>query len=283
MTWLALVAKAGYVKCEAAVQIEEGTTFLAFDRDLARYEVNANRQTILRTTKEGTLSWRVGCEGMASGEFRQPNALAVAPDGRVYVVDVRNHRVQVFSRDGEFMFAFSHFGDGPGELNNPRGNLVYFDRTLYLCDSGNSRIQAFSSDGTPVGQLGLGHLSYPVALLVANDSRLVVADAQNASIKVFHLDGRPAYTFDCAGQLRYPCSLAQTEDGKLLVADSGRGRLVTCSMKGAVLKSTTLRTADGTSYIPRQLAWGGHILFVLAYPGNMFRLAAHASRHAVRI
>ena len=44
--------------------------------------------------------------------------IAVAPDGRVYVADGSNNRVQVFAPDGEFLFQFGSFGTGEGQFGS---------------------------------------------------------------------------------------------------------------------------------------------------------------------
>jgi hypothetical protein len=44
-----------------------------------------------------------GREGVGDGEFKRPVGLAATSE-RVYVIDVVNHRVQVFDRDGAFLY-----------------------------------------------------------------------------------------------------------------------------------------------------------------------------------
>jgi hypothetical protein len=39
----------------------------------------------------------VGGEGTAPGQFRMPTGIAAGPDGKLYVLDSDNRRVQVFS------------------------------------------------------------------------------------------------------------------------------------------------------------------------------------------
>jgi hypothetical protein len=66
-------------------------------------------------------SW--GELGDGPGAFLNPHAVWVLSDGRVVVVDRENHRLQVFTGDGEFLEAWSGFkqpldiwGDGEGNL-----------------------------------------------------------------------------------------------------------------------------------------------------------------------
>lgn len=42
----------------------------------------------------------------------------------MYVSEGGNHRISLFSPDGQFMTSFGKKGVGPGEFNQPRGILV---------------------------------------------------------------------------------------------------------------------------------------------------------------
>ena len=47
-------------------------------------------------TLDGQFICTVGETGTAEGQFKRPADLAVAKDGRIYVVDQNNHRIQIF-------------------------------------------------------------------------------------------------------------------------------------------------------------------------------------------
>ncbi len=67
--------------------------------------------------------------------------------GRLYVLDTGNHRVQVFGPDGKYIKTIGRQGQGPGEFFMP--NAMDFDANgnLYICESQAARIQAISPDG----------------------------------------------------------------------------------------------------------------------------------------
>jgi DNA-binding beta-propeller fold protein YncE len=57
------------------------------------------------------------------GQFQEPWGIAVAEDGRVYVADTWNHRVQVFDSDGTFLTKWGAYGQTSDEswlLYGPR-------------------------------------------------------------------------------------------------------------------------------------------------------------------
>jgi sugar lactone lactonase YvrE len=79
--------------------------------------------------------------------FHMPSGLAVDAQGRLYVLDSGNHRVQVFGTDGKFLKTIGRQGQGPGEFYMP--NAIDFDAqgNLYICESQAARIQAIAPDG----------------------------------------------------------------------------------------------------------------------------------------
>ena len=50
-----------------------------------------------------------GSPGSGPGQFRVPHSLAVARDGRVFVCDRENNRVQVFAADGTYLTQWTDF------------------------------------------------------------------------------------------------------------------------------------------------------------------------------
>ncbi len=79
--------------------------------------------------------------------FNMPNDLDVDAQGRLYVLDAGNHRIQVFDRDGKYVKTIGRRGQGPGEFNMP--SSISLDRAgnLYVVESGPGRVQVFAPDG----------------------------------------------------------------------------------------------------------------------------------------
>ncbi len=64
-----------------------------------------------------------------------PISIAIDTGDRVFVGNY-NHRISVFSSDGQSLTSFGK----PGELNYPTGLAVDVSGVVYLCDRGNDRI-----------------------------------------------------------------------------------------------------------------------------------------------
>lgn len=90
-----------------------------------------------------------GSHGAGPGQFDMPVGIAVDAQGRVFVTDTYNHRVQVFTNDGGFLREWGGYGDGPGQFYRPMGIGVAADGRIYVADTWNGRVQVFESLATP--------------------------------------------------------------------------------------------------------------------------------------
>lgn len=92
-----------------------------------------------RFTADGRHTASFGTPGSGPGQFRVPHSLRVAKDGRLYVCDRENHRVQVFSEDGEYLDQWTDF-------KFPMGIHIDADQTVYVTDQ-VPRLSILNLDG----------------------------------------------------------------------------------------------------------------------------------------
>ncbi len=91
-----------------------------------------------RFTRDGRLVKSWGTPGKAEGEFHLPHGLAIDPDGKLYVADRSNKRVQIFSPDGDFIGMWTGMG-GPNDITRARDGTFYIaeqedgDKPAYIC------------------------------------------------------------------------------------------------------------------------------------------------------
>ena len=135
-----------------------------------------------------------GIPGHAPGEINRPAGLAFDKNDNLYMVESRNHRVSVFTRDGKYQFGWGSLGDGDGQFNLPWGIEIDHDGDVYVADWRNDRIQKFAPDGTflmKFGESGAGEGQFnrPTGVAVDKDGHIFVTDYKNDRVQVFRADG----------------------------------------------------------------------------------------------
>lgn len=183
-----------------------------------------------------------GVSGPAEGQLFAPRNLAVGQNGRLYVADSGNHRIQVFdSETGEFITGWGEFGAEPGQFNEPWGIAVTED-AVFVADTWNHRIQKFTLDGELLAVYGrsgrpadepetngLGLFFGPRDILALGDGRFLISDTGNHRFQLMDADGNflgQAGGFgNLPGQMNEPVGITMAPDGTIFLADTWNGRV----------------------------------------------------------
>jgi NHL repeat len=91
------------------------------------HDVGGNNR-IVKFGPDGSFIKEWGSTGSEAGEFREPHALAMDSQGRLFVGDRANSRIQIFDQDGNHLATWTQFG-------RPSGLFIDKDDTLYSADS----------------------------------------------------------------------------------------------------------------------------------------------------
>ena len=83
---------------------------------------------IVKFSSDGTFIKEWGTSGGEDGEFRDPHALAMDSQGRLFVGDRGNGRTQIFDQDGTHIATWTQFG-------RPSGLYIDQNDILYAADS----------------------------------------------------------------------------------------------------------------------------------------------------
>ena len=147
-----------------------------------------------------------GKRGTGNGEFNLARDAAVAPDGRVYVVDTGNFRVQVFDRDGKFLKAFGSVGRQPGSFARPREIAIDREGRVYVSDAAFGNLQIFDAEGGLLLHIGErserdqpARYMLPSGIAVDRDGRIYMADEYFRRVDVYRPAGiKPTEGFTAA-------------------------------------------------------------------------------------
>ena len=127
-------------------------------------------------------------EQKAPGEMYSPRCITVHyKTGNIYIADACNHRVQVFTCNGDYLFMFNE------KMNHPLGICITHNRVLVTQCSGNC-ITMYELEGKlikSVGSEGNGEAQFngPRGLAVSDKTNNVyVCDYSNNRIQIFTED-----------------------------------------------------------------------------------------------
>ena len=131
----------------------------------------------------------VGKEGRAPGELYWPRGVTIEQSsGHIYVADMHNSRIQIFSETGEYINQFEH-----QHLQAPWGILTYRE-SIFVTDIGHHAIFRFQLSNLKmvkrVGKLGSGNQDFnlPRQLAISPNQQLYVPDQFNNRIQIFSTD-----------------------------------------------------------------------------------------------
>lgn len=182
-----------------------------------------------------------GVESAAADGLAAPRNVAVGKNGRLYIADSGNHRIQVFNSDGTPATSWGSFGSEPGQFNEPWG-IAVDDQFVYVADTWNHRIQKFTLDGELMGVFGqsgspapdsgdegLGLFFGPRSITLIEGNQLLVTDTGNHRMQLLDRDGnflRQIGQFgNQLGQFNEPVGIATAPDGSVYLADTWNGRI----------------------------------------------------------
>jgi len=148
---------------------------------------------VAKFAADGTFLFDWGEKGAGPGQFQTPHSITLDAEGKVYVADRENARIQIFDPDGHFIAQWKS-----AELGRPWGVQIGPDNLLYVADGGDwepegkpsSHVLKLDLDGNILAKWGShgrydGQFVWAHEVAVGSDGSVYVGDLLGMRIQKF--------------------------------------------------------------------------------------------------
>ena len=163
----------------------------AYAVDIGGAESDKHRIRVFNA-QTGAHLFDIGKRGNGPGEFNLPRSVAIGKDGRIYVVDGGNFRIQIFDAKGKFLKTFGEVGRLGGNFARPKEASFDSNGNLYVIDAAYGNFQIFDPEGQLLLAVGgrsdtnvPGGFSLPAGINVDEDGRVYVTDQLFKKVEIF--------------------------------------------------------------------------------------------------
>jgi sugar lactone lactonase YvrE len=174
---------------------------------------NGRGMQVYKFSPDGKILMTLGIPGGGDAPegFFQPNAVAIASNGDIFVSQGHTAHgdkplVIVFSPEGKFLNSFGGKASGPGELDVPHTLAFDGKGRLLVGDRNHNRIAIFDRDGTYLGEWK--QFGRPSGVVVTSEQLIYVGDSESQSRD----PAAYAYNPGCDKGIRF----GKLEDAKVL-------------------------------------------------------------------
>ena len=233
---------------------------------------------------------RLGEEGKAPGQFRQPLALDVTSEGKLVVVDSGNDRLQVFDLKGRLLRTAGGFGFGEDQFNHP---VDVWARTLinmYVSDYNNQRVVRLDRNFRFLSELKSQdawdadfQFSEVLSCAINSQNDLFVLDRGESKIVKINRRDQPERIFGTyesgPGALEQPVQLDIFNDNYLLVSDAARAQIIIFDFFGTFISAL----GDSLLKAPAGLAADDRFGIIVCDPASAKILRIHPDLKTISV
>jgi DNA-binding beta-propeller fold protein YncE len=188
-----LTAPLALLACSVSPERFDRPTNVAFGLNGDVYVADGyNNARIARFSGSGDFLMEWGEKGLEKGQFDTPHGIVTDDEGRVYVADRENARVQVFDAGGRYLAQWKS-----AELGRPWAIAFGPDRHIYVVDGGDQDparprghllrldlsgniVDRWGTSGDGPGEIDWGH-----GIAVGPDGSVFVTDLRGRGVQKF--------------------------------------------------------------------------------------------------
>lgn len=155
------------------------------------YLVDGVNNRIIVLGADGSWKFDFGSHGTEAGQFTYPLGIDISHDGKVFIADSGNHRIQAFDLNGNYLYKFNvesearTHGSDPVDIISSR-----LKDYLYVADNENHNIKVYNRKGElqfKWGRFGeeRGEFRYPAMMTQNEFNEIFVVDVLNTRAQKF--------------------------------------------------------------------------------------------------
>ena len=187
-------------------------------------EWSGNRIHMLTT--RGEFIGTFGEKGSGIGQFKYPHDVKISPDGKIYVADTYNDRIQVIHPD----WTISHVIGGrrvlgDGSFTRPHGIAFDLSNNVHVTAGYSpSSVTVFTPTGQFIRRYNTTRDVSKYGTVIDSSGYSFVISSSNGTLSVFDRKGKLIHS---VGGFIHPCGISVSPtDGGVWVADTDDDRLV---------------------------------------------------------
>ena len=185
------------------------------------YVADYGGHRIHKLTTGGEFLGAFGQKGSSVGQFNGPWDIKISPEGKVYVADRNNSRIQVFHSDWTLSHIIDGKVSGDGNFTNPL--VISFDLSGNVHLIGYNAVTVYSPSGQFVCKYDETQIQNPKGIAIDSAGYSLVTSYSSSTLSIFDPSGKFIRSI---GGFKNPFGVSVSPDGSVWVADYSNNRLI---------------------------------------------------------
>jgi len=151
---------------------------------------DCNNRISIFNSQTGDYLTSFGSDGAGKLHFNNPIGITSDDNGRLYIADSGNSRIQIYTEDGVYIGRLGGTSNLEEDIYRPVAIIVR-DSELYISDEANHRIsiwdrksgkylRSFGQEGSAIGEF-----TNPHGMTLTSQNELIICDFSNHRLQIF--------------------------------------------------------------------------------------------------